>query len=185
MSQYYLMAQLPSLDGLDDGAPLPITEERFVELCDRLLGKKTKGILVNLTLVPTRDGGDDDIGFTQNWNRGERQLRLALGICRAEKLGKDFEAGIEPLPHPILQAARTAVSMEDPLEAERYLLKYRLAFLETLRPADSFSEDAVVYYGLKLKLLARMRRFDEETGRKAYHIIYNTILHGEEREAEA
>ncbi len=185
MSQYYLMAQLPSLDGLDDGAPLPITEERFTELCDRCLGRKTKGILADLTLVPARDDGDDDAGFTKNWNQGERQLRLALGICRAEKLGKDFETGFEPIPQPILQAARTAVSMEDPMEAERYLLKYRLAFLETLRPADNFSEDAVVYYGLKLKLLARMHRFEEAAGRKAYHIIYNAIMHREGSEAEA
>ncbi len=185
MSQYYLMAQLPSLDGLDNGDVLPITEERFMELCDRFLGKKTKGILSALTLVPARDVENDDGGFAKNWYQGERQLRLALGICRAEKQGKDFETALAPIPQPIFQAARTAVAMEDPMEAERYLLKYRLAFLETLRPADAFAEEAVVYYGLKLKLLTRMHRFDEDTGRKAYHSIYNAIMHREEREAEA
>ena len=29
MAAYYLVAQLPSLDGLGERAPLPITEERF------------------------------------------------------------------------------------------------------------------------------------------------------------
>ena len=40
MSLYYLTAQLPSLDTVGAGSPLPITEERFVELCHRFLWTK-------------------------------------------------------------------------------------------------------------------------------------------------
>lgn len=40
MAEYYLISQLPSLDGIHDNAPLPITEERFTELCDRFLKKR-------------------------------------------------------------------------------------------------------------------------------------------------
>ena len=66
--------------------------------------------------------------------------------------------------------------MENPMEAEQFLCSYRLAFLDTLRPMDPFSEDAVFYYGLKLKLMARMRRFDAQAGREAYQSIYDSIL---------
>ena len=42
MAEYYFMSQLPSLDGISDQLPLPITEERFLELCHRFLGKKAQ-----------------------------------------------------------------------------------------------------------------------------------------------
>lgn len=45
MSMYYLMAQLPSLDGIGENAPPPITEERFHELCHCFLGKKRSATL--------------------------------------------------------------------------------------------------------------------------------------------
>ena len=48
----------------------------------------------------------------------------------------------------------------------------------------SFSEDAVYYYGLKLKLIARIRRFDTELGEAAYKNIYTSIMNGEELEAK-
>lgn len=43
MAAYYLMAQLPTLDGLGEAAAPPITEERFLELCGRFLGKRAGG----------------------------------------------------------------------------------------------------------------------------------------------
>ena len=42
MAAYYLMAQLPTLDGLGEAAAPPITEERFLELCGRFLGKRAR-----------------------------------------------------------------------------------------------------------------------------------------------
>ena len=180
MNQYYLMAQLPSLDGLHDAAPLPITEERFAQLCQQLLGKRIWNSFRDLTLVPDRDG-DDGAGnkLSDDWNRHERQLRLALGVYRAEKLQKPFEARLAGISDQLRQAARTAVQIEDPMEAERFLNEYRMAFLETLRPADPFAGGMVYYYGLKLKLLTRIRSFDEGKGREAYRMIYDSILHGD------
>ena len=32
MAEYYLMSQLPSLDGVGENAPLPITEKDFLEV---------------------------------------------------------------------------------------------------------------------------------------------------------
>jgi len=75
------------------------------------------------------------------------------------------------------------VEIENPLEAENFLLRYRLNFLETLRPMDSFSEDYIFYYALKLKLILRIRQFDVALGEATYKDIYNSILNGEKVEA--
>jgi hypothetical protein len=68
------------------------------------------------------------------------------------------------------------------MEAEKFLNKYRLEFLETLRPMDSFSEDFVFYYGLKLKLISRIKQFDTESGETAYKNIYSSIINGDRLE---
>ena len=39
------------------------------------------------------------------------------------------------------------------------------------------------YYGLKLKLILRIRQFDTENGEAAYKNIYNSIMNGENLEA--
>ncbi len=182
MSQYYLMSQLPSLDGISENMPLPITEERFYELCSRFLGKRSLGELKSLTLVPSRDNEKCSSALVAEWNSGERKLRLALAKARAEKLKKPFDTQNESFPVPLLQVAHTAVELDSPLEAESFLNSYRLGFLETLRPMDSFCEDSVFYYGLKLKLLARIRGFDRDKGEAAYKNIYGSIIDGDRPE---
>lgn len=182
MAEYYLISQLPSLDGVSDGAPLPITEERFRELCQRFLNKKAVGELFGLSLVPAREPVQSASPLVEAWNEGERTLRLVLGRLRAEKMGKPFDGGNGPLPVGLVQAARTAVELESPMEAEKFLNRFRLDFLESLRPMDSFSEDYVYYYGLKLKLLSRMRQFDPRIGQAEYKAIYHSIMNKDRAE---
>ncbi|MBQ6823381.1 MAG: DUF2764 family protein [Clostridia bacterium] len=184
MAEYYLISQLPSLDGIGDTMPLPITEERFEELCGRFLSKKAQKELAALTLIPPTEPQPSSSPLIKAWNEGERDLRLALAKARADKMKKPFPHDIRRLSPEQLKAAGEAAESENPMEAEKYLHRYRLAFLETLRPMDSFSEDAVYYYGLKLKLIARIRRFDTELGEAAYKNIYTSIMNGEELEAK-
>ncbi len=183
MSQYYLMAQLPSLDALAETAPLPITEARFAELCGRLLREKMVDVLKKLSLVPPKNGERVGSAVVDGWNAAERQLRMALAVARAEKMNKTFDAEPTVFPQPLMQVCRAAIEMEDPLAAEKYLYQYRLNILETLRPMDAFSDDMVFYYGLKLKLIARMRAFDPEKGEGAYREMYRSILQGDVQEA--
>lgn len=183
MAEYYLISQLPSLDGISENMPLPVTEERFLELCNRFLGKKAQRELSKLSLAPPRSREKSSSDLIEAWNEGERNLRLALGKIRAEKMKKPFDAGDEALPVGLIKAANTAAEIESPLEAEKFLTLYRLEFLETLRPMDSFSDDFVFYYGLKLKLILRIRQFDAESGKAAYRNIYGSILNGDRLEA--
>lgn len=183
MSEYYLISQLPSLDGLNENTPLPITEERFYELCDRFLGKKAKDKVKELTLLPSKDYEKSVSPFIDAWNDGERKLRLALAKIRADKMKKSFESDNNPLPVELIKVANSATEAESPMEAEIILNNYRLGFLESLRPIDNFSEDYVYYYGLKLKLILHLRQFDEASGEAAYRNIYNSIINGDRLEA--
>ena len=182
MAEYYLISQLPSLDGLSDNVPVPITEERFYDICNRILGKKAQDELSKLSLVPPRYYEPSGSAVLTSWNAGEKNLRLALGKVRAEKLGKQFDAENRTFTTDLMQAVRAAVEMDSPLEAEKVLNRYRMEYLEAIRPMDVFSEEFVYYYCLKLKLILRMRQFDAESGKSAYRNIYDSIMSGKELE---
>lgn len=183
MAEYYLISQLPSLDGISESTPLPITQERFLELCSQHLGKKAQNELKNLSLCPPRSPEKSASSLINAWNEGESNLRLILGKLRADKLGKQFDAENRTVNANLIQAARTALESESPIEAEKYLNRFRLDFLETLRPMDSFSEEYVFYYWLKLKLITRMSLFNAETGEAEYRNIYNSIMNKDRSEA--
>ena len=184
MAEYYLISQLPSLDGIGENVPLPISEERFTELCNRFLNKKMLVAMGKLTLSPPKNFESSGSAFIDDWNESERNLRFSLGKVRADKMKKTFDTENRILPVEYIKAASTAIEIENPMEAEKYLNRYRLELLETLRPMDSFSEDYIFYYGLKLKLLLRIRQFDAKSGEKAYKNIYNSILNGDRLEAK-
>ena len=184
MAQYYLISQLPSLDAVGDSTPVPITLERFYELCSRHLGSKTLRETENLTLAPNPSDEEKSASpLIHAWNDGERNLRIALGKIRAGKMNKTFDLQNKNIPQELLKVAGTAAEIENPLEAEKFLLQYRLSFLETLRPMDAFSEEYLFYYALKLKLILRIRQFDKVRGDTTYKNIYNSILNGENSEA--
>ena len=183
MAEYYLISQLPSLDGLGENMPVPITEERFLELCHRFLGKKAQSELNRVSLMPSRENEKSNSNLVKEWNEGERNLRLFLGKIRADKMNKQFDFENKSLPVGLMQAARAAVEMDSPMEAEKFLNKYRLEFLESLRPMEAFSEDYLYYYCLKLKLILRIRQFDAASGEAAYKNIYNSIMNGDRLEA--
>ena len=184
MAEYYLISQLPSLDGISENTPLPISEERFTELCNRFLGKRSQGVMKKLTLSPPKNAERTGSVLIDAWNESERNLRFALGKVRAEKMKKPFDTENRIFPVEYIKAASVATEMENPMEAEEYLNRYRLKILETLKPMDSFSEDYIFYYGLKLKLLLRIRQFDTKSGEEAYKNIYDSILNGDRLEAK-
>lgn len=184
MAEYYLISQLPSLDGISENLPLPITEARFAELCGRFLGKKALSALDKLTISPPKSAEPTGFALIDAWNESERNLRFALGKLRAEKMKKSFDTENRDFPTEYLKAAAAALEMENPMEAEKYLCRFRLEILEAGRPMDAFSVDYIFYYGLKLKLLARIRQFDREAGETAYRRIYSSILDGDRLEAK-
>ncbi len=183
MAEYYLISQLPSLDGISENSPLPISQEQFNELCGRFLGKKACDAMDKLTLLPPRKLQSSGSALIDKWNQSERDLRFALGKVRAEKMKKSFDIDNAVLPVEYIKAASLATEIENPMEAEEYLNRFRLEILEMLRPMDNFSDDYIFYYGLKLKLILRIRQFDTNAGEQAYKKIYSSILNGDRMEA--
>lgn len=183
MAEYYLISQLPSLDGLGEHSPIPITYERFGELCDRFLNKKACRELSSITITPPIESVRSSSSLINAWNEGERDLRLVLAKARADKMHKSFDLPKKVFPLELFKVAAAAVEAENPLEAEQYLLQHRLSFLETLRPGDHFSEEYIFYYALKLKLILRIRQFDTASGVDTYKNIYSSILNGAHLEA--
>lgn len=184
MADYYLISQLPSLDCLSDEMAVPISEERFFELCGRFLKGKVLEKIKKLTLLPSLNADESDTGLIRAWNEKERGLRLALARLRAERMNKSFCVDGDNVPSDVLRAASAAVEMTDPMEAERFLLKYRLQLLEELRPTEHFCEDYLFYYGLKLKLISRVRGFDGAQGRAVYQSIYKSVMEKDRLETE-
>ncbi len=183
MAEYYFISQLPSLDGISENMPVPITEDRFLELCERFLGKKAQSEIKKLSLTPSKEPEKSSSALIEAWNDGERNLRLALSKARADKMKKQFDLQNKQLPAELIKVANAALEIESPMEAEKFLSVHRLSFLESLRPMDSFSEDFIFYYALKLKLILRLRQFDTKLGQEAYRNIYNSILNGDRLEA--
>ncbi len=184
MAEFYLVSQLPSLEGLSDNSPLPITEERFMELCSRFLSKKALKILEQLTINPPKQLNKTGSVLVDAWLESERSLRIALGKARAEKMKSYFEDMDVQIPVEHVKAVTFAMEIENPLEAELFLNGYRLRILDSLKPMDNFSEEFVFYYRIKLKLMARIRQFDTEAGRVTYKAIYDSILSADRQEVK-
>lgn len=183
MAEYYFISQLPSLDGVGENSQIPITEDRFIELCERFLKGKTLQEIKALSLVPAISQEQSSSSLIQTWNDGERDLRLALAKVRADKLNKQFALANKNFPAELIKVASDAMEIENPLQAEYFLLNHRLRFLESIRPMDSFSQDFIFYYGIKLKLLFRIKQFDTQIGKTEYGKIYSSIVEGDKLEA--
>ena len=184
MAEYYLISQLPSLDAIGENTPMPITQEQFFELCNRFLNKKAVAEIENLTLAPSLEQEKTASKLIDAWNIGEKNLRIALAKVRAEKMNKSFDVNNNTPSLEICKMVSAAIELKNPLEAEKFLLNYRLSFLETLRPGDMFSKEYLYYYALKLKLISRIREFDAVIGESTYKNIYNSILDGDRLEAK-
>lgn len=182
MAEYYLISQLPSLDGVGNGTPMPIDEEKFLDLCGRFLSKGAQDEIKKLTLMPPKTPEKSSSALLEKWYKGERELRFALAKVRAEKMNKSFDLQDNIISIEATKVANEAVEAGNPLEAENLLYNHRINFLESLRPMDNFSEDFVFYYGLKLKLIMQNRQFDTKLGQEAYRNIYHSIVNGEKLE---
>lgn len=177
-SYYYLMAQLP---GILPNSPLPIQYENFRETASRFLSSRDMAILESLSLVPPRTGDKTGSLVVDRWYTFERALRLSLERIRSAKLKRDDASSMDDddLIHQAsetIQIAQNAASIDNPLEAERYLDRERTLFVDQFRGSHFFDSEAVFAYGLMLLLHERSDRFTAEDGRASYTTIYNQIL---------
>lgn len=162
MSFYYFVASLPTLSLA--GSP-PLALEAFLSDARRLLSAATADELDALV-------GDDPTratsAFAAQWREAEAQLRNASAKVRAAKLDVDpavyQKPGVEFNSHAE-RAVAEAFAKSNPLEREMALDRHRWTLLEEWVRSAQFSEDAVLAYGLKLKMAHRWARLSDEAGR--------------------
>ena len=177
-SYYYLMAQLPSLYGFSQA---PLGFKTFKELAVRFLTAKDAAVLNKLSLEPPRTEEKTGSAFLDAWYDFERALRLALEQARSSKLKWETAISYEERiiisgAFSAMQLARTAVAMQNPLEAEKFLDSARFQAADTIKGSDAFSSEAVFSYAVKLLLCERASKFNAERGREEYSRVYTEIL---------
>jgi len=112
------------------------------------------------------------------WKDWERSLRLNLAKNRAGKLKRDAGSAIEApaVPLDAAVAAKNAMSIDSPLEAELFLGKARWDAIESFQGLNIFHENAMYAYLLKLLLMERRAAFKTEEGYTEYKGLYAAIL---------
>jgi hypothetical protein len=167
-----------------------MSSEAFKELASSLMNAGDAALLEYCTLDPD-PGKDDDKSatyaepapstpskFINKWKEWERTLRLNLAKSRALKLKREGDVVIEApaLPLEAALAAKNAMAIESPLEAELFLGKARWDAIESFQSTNVFSESAMYAYLLKLLLMERRAAFKTEEGFTEYKGLYAAIL---------
>ncbi len=182
---YYLMAQLPTLS--ETAAP-DISYKDFLSLAGRFLSAGDMKTLGSLSLIPPKEGARrTGSAVIDSWYQYERALRFSLARARAAKLKRDAQAGNAELDSSFVSeaialsfgaasAAKAAVEMDSPLEAELSLDRARFACARDLSAGHFYDSEAVFAYALMLLIRERSSAFSAEAGRAEYTRIYNSIL---------
>ncbi len=162
MSYYYFAASLPSLQ-LD--GELPFTFSSFKALCHAHLTP------AHAALLSSREALRSDATahpFVRAWHEQEAQIRNAVVTHRATR------KNLDPADHvrqeisydgPTETAVADAFSNSNPLSRERALDEFRWQQLSERAGFDMFSLESILAYGLKLRIVERWSKMNEEDGR--------------------
>ncbi|MHC6204261.1 hypothetical protein ACYULU_13855 [Breznakiellaceae bacterium SP9] len=183
MVYYYLAAQLPYLV-YGQAAPA-MTTTHFKTLCQTHLSGSDYKLLSICTLNPLFENHDTGVKSSSasgsklinEWNQWERALRLNLARFRAQRLKREASAVDAPgSPTEAVTAAKAALALESPLEAELFLDEARWKAIEAFQGLDTFGTDAMYAYFLKLQILERRALFNTENGFTEYKGLYTAVL---------
>ena len=161
MQYYYLRASLPMLF-LEQPPPLAFTD--YADACDTQLNPTDRRGFKALFEDPAVSS---DHRFVRRWRETDTLIRDAIVRQRAQRArvdpadhvhGSDLNVGIE-------RGVAKAFSTQNPLERERALDALRWEHLEAATMAAPFSADAVLAYGLELRLAERWAALDTERGK--------------------
>ena len=175
MGYYYYLA--PQLSYLTYGQEVPMSSLAFAAMAQQAMSSADAAMLeyCNLDPVPAPVTNSK---FINSWKEWEIALRLNLAKGRAQKLkrGGDAYSDAPEFPADAVAAAKSALAIDSPLEAELFLDKARWEAIESFQGISVFSEDAMYAYLLKLLILERRARFDAEEGFNEYKALYAAIL---------
>jgi len=178
-SYYYFGATLPSLSWR--GA-VPLGSEAFLERCAIHLSSRDLELVEAARPALPADGAFPPPSRRSRllaaYYRWELALRNELARLRAGRLGQPAEKHVRPgsVEWDGLRAAQAAFQAESPLEGELVIERERWNIVERLQVGHYFDVEALAAYGLKLRILERVARFEAERGKAAYGEVYDDIL---------
>ena len=193
-SYYYLGAQLPYLVY---GQNPPMSSADFRALALEQMSSGEVALMDYCTLDPdpkvpedaenqeekqVEEGGSYSqaskkvaSALINRWKEWERTLRLNLAKERAVKFNRESTEAPDSPPEAVI-AAKNAMLIESPLEAELFLDKARWDAIDNLQGLSVFSDAAMYAYLLKLLLMERRNGFNADDGFIEYKELYNAIL---------
>ena len=173
-SYYYLAAQLPYLVY---GQSAPMTSAAFKELAKDSMSSADARILDYCTLDPAFYSASTPSAFINRFREWEMSLRFNLAKNRSIKLKREGGTIEAPeYPADAAAAAKNALAIESPLDAELFLDKARWDVIDSFQGINTFSENAMYAYLFKLLLMERRAAFITELGFSEYKELYTAIL---------
>jgi len=176
---YYLGAQLPYLTY---GQAVPMSSRAFRDMVLKEMSPGEAQLLEFCTLEPISKQQISKAGissaFIRDWHNWEGVLRLTLAKNRGIKLKREdpsLESAPE-IPTDAVAAAKQALSVDSPIEAELILDTARWNAIENLHGIGYFTENMIYAYLLKLQLMERRQAFNTEEGFAEYKTLYASIL---------
>ncbi|MBP7094894.1 MAG: DUF2764 family protein [Spirochaetia bacterium] len=180
MASYYYFGT--TLQSLSWRGVAPLGFEAFLERCAVHLSARDFGLLKEAPFSLPDDGVPPPVARRSRllgaYYRWELTLRNELARLRAGRLGQPADRHVRPgsVEWDGLRAAQAAFQAESPLDGELVIERERWAVVERLQVGHYFDTEALVAYGLKLRILERTARFEVERGRAAYGEVYRDIL---------
>ena len=165
---------LAALKTLRLGEKTPVSEEYFLQFAEDTIDAHSYQVLLKSRWGLTEPTGFSFADRILSW---EKELRLELARARILKLPFDISSDHKsPVAnYSLIEQVRVAMALESPLDAERYLDQLRWSYLEEIGARHYFDLEALVVYYLKLQLVLRQEKFQEELGRDAFKKEYAAL----------
>lgn len=168
MNLEYFISSLPMLAY---GQPSPITEKAFREACATGLdGKLASSVKV---LLDSFDGAKpkEDVSspWVSAWLEKDFQIRSVVARRRAARLGlqgREFPAVVTDTR--IEPAVNAAFDEINPLRREEAIDRLRWQLADEMQGYQPISENVVLAYAVKLKLILRFQSLNPELGKTKF-----------------
>ena len=175
MEYVYLVASLPTLELTT--AP-PISSLELLASSEGVLRRDHREDLRAVLEDRPRDVRAPELG---PYLDAETQLRDAVARLRAARAGAAYDAGAHPttgFDARCVGVAERAMELDDPQERELTLDRLRWTLLDELAVSPPFGFQAVLAYGLKLRLAEKWAAMDEAEGLRVAAGIAEASLAG-------
>jgi len=168
---YYTLASLKTIKREEKP---PVSEDYFLQFTKETIDAKSYQILLKCRWGLT---GPTGFSFSDQILSWEKDLRLELAKARISKLPFDNLPDSEDTSrdYSLLEQVRTVMALESPLGAEKYLDQLRWNHLEKVGAHHYFDLEALIIYYLKLQLVLRQEKFQEELGKDTFKNEYAAL----------